>query len=125
MSESINIAGLVINKGEVETFASGFCKQTIVIEVADGNYSQELPVEFMKEGIAKLEPVNVGDEVVAAINLRGREYNGKWFVNLTGWKIDVTAQAGQEPATVGSMADVAGAVADAKKPAEFDSEIPF
>ena len=127
MSETMNIQGEVIHKGETETFASGFTKASIVVNVSDGKYDQELPVEFMQDNVAKLDAVEVGDMVDVAFNLRGRGYNGKWYVNLAGWKISVegkaTSDAPQLPPDF--AADVKKGVADAKNGGEFDDDIPF
>jgi hypothetical protein len=46
-------------------------------------------VEFGKEKIDLLSSVAVGNEVSASVNIRGSEYNGRYFVSLAGWKIDI------------------------------------
>ena len=45
-----------------------------------------------------------GQEVTVSINLRGNEYNGNYYVNLVGWKIDKGTVA--EPVSEGSNEDV-------------------
>ena len=88
MSDKIDIKGKVDKILDVQEFSSGFRKQVIVIEV-DGKFPQKVAVEFGKEKIDLLSSVAVGNEVSASVNIRGSEYNGRYFVSLAGWKIDI------------------------------------
>jgi hypothetical protein len=88
MSDKIDIKGKVDKILDVQEFASGFKKQVIVIEV-DGKFPQKVAVEFGKDKIDLLSSVAVGNEVSASVNIRGSEYNGRYFVSLAGWKIDI------------------------------------
>ena len=88
MSDKIEIKGKVDKILDVQEFSSGFRKQVIVIEV-DGKFPQKVAVEFGKEKIDLLSSVAVGNEVSASVNIRGSEYNGRYFVSLAGWKIDI------------------------------------
>ena len=88
MSDKIEIKGKVDKILDVQEFSSGFKKQVIVIEV-DGKFPQKVAVEFGKEKIDLLSSVAVGNEVSASVNIRGSEYNGRYFVSLAGWKIDI------------------------------------
>ena len=88
MSDKIEIKGKVDKILDVQEFSSGFRKQVIVIE-ADGKFPQKVAVEFGKEKIDLLSSVAVGNEVSASVNIRGSEYNGRYFVSLAGWKIDI------------------------------------
>lgn len=88
MSDKIEIKGKVDKILDVQEFSSGFKKQVIVIEV-DGKFPQKVAVEFGKEKIDLLSSVAVGNEVSASVNIRGNEYNGRYFVSLAGWKIDI------------------------------------
>jgi hypothetical protein len=95
MSDKIDIKGKVDKILDVQEFASGFKKQVIVIEV-DGKFPQKVAVEFGKEKIDLLSSVAVGNEVSASVNIRGSEYNGRYFVSLTGWKIDILSAGAAE-----------------------------
>lgn len=95
MSDKIDIKGKVDKILDVQEFASGFKKQVIVIEV-DGKFPQKVAVEFGKEKIDLLSSVAVGNEVSASVNIRGSEYNGRYFVSLAGWKIDILSAGAAE-----------------------------
>ena len=64
-----------------------FQKREIVVRVEEGKYPQDINLEFVQEKIALLDSVEAGDEVSVMFDIRGREYNGRYFNNLQGWKI--------------------------------------
>jgi hypothetical protein len=72
-----------------EVGAKGFKKRLIVVETEE-TYPQSIPVEFVQDKCSLLDPVQIGSDVVISINLRGSEYNGRYYVQLQGWKIDVS-----------------------------------
>jgi len=72
---------------DAKTFESGFTKREMVVIVEDGKYPQEINLEFVQDKIALLDSLNVGQEVTVTFDIRGREYNGRYFNNLQGWKI--------------------------------------
>ncbi len=81
------VTGKVLKIGEVETFESGFYKQQVVVTTEE-KYPQDVAVEFFKEATKKLDNLEVGQDVTIHYNLRGQEYNGKYYVNLNGWRVE-------------------------------------
>jgi hypothetical protein len=93
MSEVI---GKVIVLGNTEEVGqNGFTKRMVVVETSE-QYSQKLAIDFVKDKTTILDSYKVGDEVKVSVNLRGTEYNGRYFVNLQGWKIEKQG-ANKEP----------------------------
>ena len=80
---------------EPRTFDSGFTKREMVVIVEDGKYPQEINLEFVQDKVALLEKLQPGQEVTVSFDIRGREYNGRYFNNLQGWKV-VTAENGPD-----------------------------
>ena len=72
---------------DVKKFDSGFTKREMVVIVEDGKYPQEINLEFVQDKIALLDALQPGQEVTVSFDIRGREYNGRYFNNLQGWKI--------------------------------------
>jgi len=70
-----------------KTFDSGFTKREMVVVVEDGKYPQEINIEFVQDKVALLDTLRPGQEVTVTFDIRGREYNGRYFNNLQGWKI--------------------------------------
>lgn len=78
---------------EAKTFDSGFTKREMVVIVEDGKYPQEINIEFVQDKAALLDSLHMGQEVTVTFDIRGREYNGRYFNNLQGWKIVAAADA--------------------------------
>ncbi len=86
---------------EPKTFDSGFTKREMVVIVEDGRYPQEINLEFVQDKVALLDALQPGQEVTVSFDIRGREYNGRYYNNLQGWKVeaaeDATGAAPAEP----------------------------
>ncbi len=101
---------------EPKTFDSGFTKREMVVIVEDGKYPQEINLEFVQDKAALLESLSPGQEVTVTFDIRGREYNGRYFNNLQGWKVvaaDNNANVAQEQPPYPTPEDFA------------DDDIPF
>ena len=100
MSESIIIKGEIETILETETFASGFTKRVLVVNDGgnkDGLYKQLIPIEFIKDQTKQLDSLQVGQAVSVSVNIRGNEYNGKYYANIQGWRIESEAAAATAP----------------------------
>ena len=77
--------------GQTETVGNnGFTKRQLVIATSE-QYVQYIPIDFVKDKTSVLDNFKAGDNVTVSINVRGSEYNGKYYVNLQGWKINKSA----------------------------------
>ena len=75
---------------DMQTFESGFKKREFVV-TTQGEYSQDIKLEALKDNADKLANFKVGDTVVVNFDIRGNEYNGKYYNNLIAWKIAMTS----------------------------------
>ncbi|WP_372748220.1 DUF3127 domain-containing protein [Litorivivens sp.] len=91
---SYELTGKIKLIQETQTFSSGFTKREMVVTVEDGNYPQDISLEFLKDKISLLDGLNAGQSVTVTFDIRGREYNGRYFNNLVGWKIQADTGAG-------------------------------
>lgn len=103
------IQGRIKRKFDVEVFPSGFKKQELVVTTEE-QYPQDIKLTFMKEKADMLEPFQEGEVVVVNFDLRGREYQGKYYVDLSGWRIQPASEAG-----AGSVGMSGGASAGGSK----------
>jgi hypothetical protein len=99
-----------------QTFASGFSKREMVVTVDDGRYPQDINLEFVKDKISLLESLEPGQEVTVSFDIRGREYNGRYYNNLQAWKV-VPADEGAQHAPPSAYDD--------EPPPVGDDDIPF
>ena len=84
----MEITGKVHLIGQTEEVGSnGFTKRQVVI-ATDEQYVQHVPIDFVKDKTPILDSYKVGDEVKVSVNVRGNEYNGRYYVNLQGWRIE-------------------------------------
>ncbi|MEH6472551.1 MAG: DUF3127 domain-containing protein [Halopseudomonas sp.] len=103
-----------------QTFGGGFKKREMVVTVEDGKYPQEINLEFVQDKVNLLDALQVGQEVTVTFDIRGREYNGRYFNNLQGWKIEAGTSANAD----GEQSPVF----DKGVPAnldDYDDDIPF
>lgn len=87
------LSGTVKLVMDEQTFGSGFNKREFVVTTKDDKYPQEIVFETVKDKTALLDSLSEGDEVTVNFDIRGREWKGKYFVNLSAWKITSGAPA--------------------------------
>jgi hypothetical protein len=85
---------------ETQTFTSGFTKREFVLTTEDDRFPQEIALACIKDGCAMLDTVRAGERLRVLFSIRGREYQGRHFVNLEAFKIerlDAAAAADEPP----------------------------
>jgi hypothetical protein len=83
----LKLTGSVKTINDIEEFASGFTKRVLVLTTNE-KFPQDVPLEFFKERCSLLDNLSVGEVIKVFFNVRSNEYNGKYYVNLNGWKIE-------------------------------------
>lgn len=110
---------------DTQAVSEKFQKREFVLEAQDGNYTQYIKMQLVQDKCDLIDSYNVGDQVKVHFNLRGREWQDKFFTNLDAWKIEKVAGA----TTAAPAAPVAqeGDFPTAKnEPAiEADDDLPF
>lgn len=86
---STTIKGTITEIQPLQSFSSGFQKQTILVHAVDGKFSKTYPISFTKEKIGLLSNLKEADVVEVSFNIHTNEYKGKWFVELVAWKIQL------------------------------------
>ncbi|MBK8501419.1 MAG: DUF3127 domain-containing protein [Saprospiraceae bacterium] len=85
---SFEIEGKLHRKFEVENKTATFQTREFVLEVNANNYMQYIKFQLTQDRCGVIDPFNQGDRVKVHFDLRGREWNDKYFTNLTAWKIE-------------------------------------
>lgn len=111
---------------DVQVFESGFKKREFVIQIEDGKYPQNIKIEAIKDDVLYLESYSIGDTMSVAFNLRGNEYNGKFYVSLQAWKFD-RKKPGAAPAAAPQRSAMQSVAKPPSKVYEKneDDDIPF
>ncbi|GAA5122843.1 DUF3127 domain-containing protein [Luteolibacter yonseiensis] len=118
---------------EVQSFASGFTKREFVVTTAHDKFPQDLKFEVVKDKCSMLDSFKTGDEVQVNFDIRGNEYNGKYFVNLSCWKLQAAGAGGDEAPRSSSSAprgnqqassNAEPTMSDLRRDDDFD-DVPF
>ena len=119
--------------GDTQSFPSGFTKREFVVTTAADKYPQDLKFEVVKDKCPLLDPFELGQDVQVSFDIRGNEYNGKYYVNLACWKIQAGGAAAGPSGAAREPAGRQGAASTSDEPSasdlrgddDFDDESPF
>jgi hypothetical protein len=84
---SLQLTGTIKVIFQTETYPSGFTKREFVVTTKE-QYPQDVKFELVKDKTAILDSFSEGQEVTVHFNLKGNEFNGKYYVSLQGWKVE-------------------------------------
>ena len=105
---------------DTEQKSATFQAREFVIEVADGQYPQMVKFQLVQDKCNLVDGYSEGEAITVDFDLRGREWNGKYFTNLQAWRVartDAAADAGgSDKAEFPTPAPAGG---------DFDDDIPF
>ena len=96
MSE-LTMKGAIKLINPVKVISDKFSVREFVITTAD-KYPQEVIFQTVNDKMDIIAPYGQGQEVTVSFNVRGREYNGKYYNTLDAWKVqgEVTVQPIEE-----------------------------
>jgi hypothetical protein len=92
------VEGRLLKKFETEQVSATFKKREFVIET-EGQYPQPVKFDLTQDRCVILDNYQEGQRVKVSFNLRGREWNGKYFTDLNAWRLELAGGAAQ-PAAV-------------------------
>jgi hypothetical protein len=123
-------AGKIKVINETQSFPSGFSKREFVVTTAHDKFPQELKFEIVKDKCPLLDAFEVGQDVQVSFDIRGNEYNGKYFVNLSCWKIQAAnggepSRSPREPAREQGSRTSEPSPGDLRNEQDFDDDVPF
>lgn len=85
---------------EAKQVSDKFTVKDFVIQT-DGQYPQLITMQASNKSIEWLDKCKVGDEVEVAFDVRGRQWNDKFFNTLSAYSIKVISAATAVPANSG------------------------
>lgn len=88
MAKGYELEGKIHLINDVQEFSSGFTKREFVVEAMDGKFPQMIKFECIKEKTSLTDGFHQGDAVKVSFDIRGNEYNGRYYVNLNAWKLE-------------------------------------
>lgn len=109
-----------------EQKTASFQAREFVLEIPDGNYPQFVKFQAVQERCSLLDGFQEGERLKVSFDLRGREWQGKFFTSLNAWRID---RAGAETSSSAEKfpADPFPNYSDAPPPpaATGNDDLPF
>ena len=96
MADSIKVSGIIHALPEAVQVTEKMRKQNLVIRT-EGQYPEVIAVEFLNDKIDLLHGLAEGQKVDVSVNVRGREWSGRYFVSLAGWKVEQVGGQAQQP----------------------------
>ena len=85
---SFEIEGKLHKKFETEQKTQTFQAREFVIETLDGNYQQYIKFQLTQDRCQLVDQYQEGDTIKVHFDLRGREWQGKYFTNLNAWRLE-------------------------------------
>ena len=101
------------------SFPSGFTKREVVITTEGDRFPSDIAIGFSKDRIASLDALKEGERIKVSFDLRGREYNGKYFVSCDGWKFQKLDEGAADAAPPSATTDFDS------DPGDPDDRMPF
>jgi hypothetical protein len=83
----LKLTGKLIVKSEPRQLSEKFRVMDFVIETQDEKYPQSVQFQIMNDRISELDQYGIGEELEISFDVRGREYNGKYYNSLNAYKI--------------------------------------
>ena len=109
MSES-TIKGAIKLINPIKVISDKFSVREFVVTTPDAKYPQDILFQTINDKMDVLESLGVGQVVEVSYNVRGREFNGRYYNTLDAWKIEVTGSKPSQAST---------------QPIELDDDLPF
>lgn len=121
---SFELTGKLHKKYDTENKTDSFQAREFVVLMESGNYPQYIKFQLTQDRCTLLDPYEEGQELKVHFDLRGREWNDKYFTNLNAWRLEAPAAAAAPSPAVGdeNFFPTAG---DEPSSVEADDDLPF
>lgn len=104
---------------ETEQKSDKFRAREFVIEVADGKFPQMVKFQLTQDKCDAIDSHQEGQQITVHFDLRGREWNGRYFTNLNAWRIEAAGSSGDP--SMGGEQDYP----EMNQANDFDDDMPF
>lgn len=94
---SFEIVGKLFKKYDTESKTQTFQAREFVLEVEDGNYPQYVKFQLTQDRCGLLDNYDEGQTIKVHFDLRGREWQGRFFTNLNAWRLEPVEGSAEVP----------------------------
>lgn len=124
-SQSFEIQGKLHKVFPSENKSGSFQAREFVIEVESGQYSQFVKFQLTQERCDLIDSYSEGEEIQVHFDLRGREWDGKYFTNLNAWRLNRPSTEKTDSAKPAVQEEVLPLPETAKSFGEEFNDLPF
>lgn len=118
-STSYEVEGTLHKVFDTEQKSGTFQTRDFVILMEAGQYPQHIKFQLAQDRCEIIDHHSEGDQIKVYFDLRGREWQGKYFTNLNAWRIEKTG------AVKPKKAESVGAESAVTEPTGADPDLPF
>ena len=90
---SFQITGKLHKRFETQSKTDSFQAREFVIVINESNYPQYIKFQLTQDRCGLIDNYSEGSDIEVHFDLRGREWNEKYFTNLNAWKINASQNA--------------------------------
>lgn len=121
---SFEIEGKLHKVFETEQKTNSFQAREFVIETSDGGYSNYIKFQLTQERCNLIDEYQENEQIKVFFDLRGREWQGKYFTNLNAWRL-AKPEAPASPDMGASAPGGDSFPTAADEPPAPDDDLPF
>ena len=100
---SYEVEGKLHKKFDMEQKSGTFQTREFVLLVEQGQYPQHIKFQLVQDRCEIIDPIEEGTNLKVYFDLRGREWQGKYFTNLQAWRVETAGSESKPKATSGNF----------------------
>ncbi len=102
---SYEMSGKLHKKFDTEQKTESFQAREFVVLLEDDRYPQYIKFQLVQDRCSLLDNFEEGNDINVHFDLRGREWNDKFFTNLNAWKLE-TPKGSEQPTSKEDFPDL-------------------
>ena len=118
---SYEVEGKLHKKFDTEQKSGTFQTREFVI-IVESQYPQHIKFQLVQDRCEIIDTLNEGADVKVYFDLRGREWQGKYFTNLQAWRVEA---AGGESKPKTAAGDFPSSVPSGNEEGSSYDDLPF
>lgn len=84
---SYEVKGILHAIQDTRRVSEKFSTRSFTIKVSDDKYEQFITFELINDRTDMIDAYGIGEELTVSFNLKGRQWQEKYFNTLEAWKV--------------------------------------
>ena len=119
---SYEVEGKLHKKYDVEKKSGTFQTREFVLLVEQGQYPNYIKFQLVQDRVDIIDNLPEGEGIKVYFDLRGREWQGKYFTNLQAWRVEALGAEAKSKIPAGEFPG--GSTPYAEESSSYD-DLPF